>query len=257
MVNDIRMHTIDGVTEAWKITEREYRIVPNSEKAILFGPVGVSRRGIFKELGTQDPIIDHPMKWPYDIFETEGGYVKANVLAGIGITYLTREQRDDIRRELPPFTLHDNKKILPLVEKYQIYKHAISYITKISEDDLVVFEDLPEKTDTEGEFGIINGANITKYETFLIEAYRPPSRGGNTKALHSHRMLIDGNWYSFFALGSKKFVFKTDTVRFEYVKTPEGYLNVKKPTIVTKDAKGKMVHRGDRRFKKQLRSPSQ
>lgn len=256
MANDIRMHTIDGVTEAWKITKREYKIVPDSEKAILFGPVGVSRRGMFKELGIHDPIIDHPVQWPYDIFEVEDGFVKANVLAAIAITYLTREQRDDIRRELPHLTLHDNKKIPPLVEKYQIYKHAISYITKTSEDDLVVFQDLPEQTDTEGELGIVNGANVTKYQTFLIEAYRPPSRGGNTKALHRHQMLIDENWYSFCALGSKKFVFKTDTVKFEYVKTPEGYLNVRKNTIVTKDAKGKMVHRGDRRFKKQLRSPS-
>ena len=256
MANDIRMHTINGVTEAWLITEREYKIVPDSEKAILFGPVGVSRRGMFKELGIHDPIIDHPVQWPYDIFEAEGGFVKANVLAAVALTYLTREQRDDIRKELPHRTYHDNEKILLLVEKYQIYKHAIAYIANTFEDNLAVFQDLPEATNSEGELGIINGATFTKYQSFLIEAYRPPSRGGNTKALHSHRMLIGENWYSFLALGSKQFVFKTDTVKFEYVKTPEGYLNVRKHTIVTKDAKGKMVHRGDRRFKKQLRSPS-
>ena len=256
MENNIRMHNFNGVTEAWRITEREYKIVPNSENAVMLGPIGVSRGGIFKELGAQDPIIDHPVQWPYDIFEAEDGFVKANVLTAVALTYLTREQRDDIRKELPHQSRYDDTKVPPLVEKYQINKHAIAHIANNSERNLIVFQELPEGNRCEGELGIINGAKVTDYKPSLMEANRPPSRGGNTKALHIHRMLIDEKWYSFFALGSKKFVFKADTVKFSYVKTPEGFLNVVKNTIVTKDAKGKTVHRGDRRFKKQLRSDS-
>ena len=37
----------------------------------------------------------------------------------------------------------------------------------------------------------------------------------------------------------------------------EYLIDLEDAAYVTKDAKGKMVHRGDRRFKKQLRSPSQ
>ena len=57
---------------------------------------------------------------------------------------------------------------------------------------------------------------IEKYGFFLKEKSRPPSRGGNTKALHAHVITIDGETFSFLALGSQQWVHKSDLVSFEY-----------------------------------------
>lgn len=94
---------------------------------------------------------------------------------------------------------------------------------------------------------------LTDYRVFLKEEYRPPSRGGNTRARHAHVLTIDGETYSFLALGSQKWVYKTDTVSFEY-ETKDTYKNIIKETLVTVDAKGREVVRGNRGIKKRLRT---
>jgi len=99
----------------------------------------------------------------------------------------------------------------------------------------------------------VDSKKITSYSMFLKEPSRPPSRGGNTGALHSHVLEIEGEKFSFLALGSQKWVFKSDIVSFEY-KIENGYKNIIKDTIVTIDRNGKVVSRGNRAFKKQLRS---
>lgn len=104
------------------------------------------------------------------------------------------------------------------------------------------------------ESGRVEGGTVEKYSTWLKESYRPPSRGGNTAALHIHEMLIDGVKYTFYALGTKKWVYLGDTVSFEWELKDGKYHNVKKQTIVTKDKKGQVVVRGDRGFKTKLRS---
>ncbi|EJN2898417.1 hypothetical protein P6141_004218 [Salmonella enterica] len=99
----------------------------------------------------------------------------------------------------------------------------------------------------------VEGKKITSYCMFLKEPSRPPSRGGNTRALHSHVLEIEGEKFSFLALGSQKWVFKSDIVSFEY-KIENGYKNIIKDTIVTIDRNGNVVSRGNRAFKTQLRS---
>ena len=99
----------------------------------------------------------------------------------------------------------------------------------------------------------IEGKKITAYGMFLMENSRPPSKGGNTGALHSHRLEIDGEKYSFLALGSQQWVFKSDTVSFEY-EIKDGYKNIDKETIVTLDRQGQPTVRGNRGFKKKLRT---
>lgn len=101
--------------------------------------------------------------------------------------------------------------------------------------------------------GSITGMQITDYSMFLKEKSRPPSKGGNTKALHSHVLTIDGERYSFLAVGSQQWVYKLDTVSFEY-EVNNGYKNVLKETLKTVDVSGKVVVRGDRGFKKKLRT---
>lgn len=85
------------------------------------------------------------------------------------------------------------------------------------------------------------------YQTFLKDKYRPPSQGGNTRAWHQHVLTIDGEKYSFLALGAQKWVFANDTVSFdwEWDKT-ERYRNVLVKSLVTKAKHGNPVVRGNR-----------
>lgn len=101
----------------------------------------------------------------------------------------------------------------------------------------------------------IENAQVDDYRTDLREPYRPPSRGGNTTALHAHYLRIDGVDYSFLALGSRRWVFKRDTVSFDYeVKGP--YRNIKKESVRTLDARGREVVRGNRGSRQRLRTAS-
>lgn len=88
---------------------------------------------------------------------------------------------------------------------------------------------------------------------FLQEPHRPPSRGGNTGALHAHVLEIEGERYSFLALGSQQWVFKTDTVSFDFV-IKDGYRNIIPSTLVTLNIHGKPIVRGNRGTKGQLRT---
>ncbi len=100
----------------------------------------------------------------------------------------------------------------------------------------------------------IENKKITDYKLFLQEHSRPPSRGGNTKALHAHYLEIEGEKYSFLALGSQQWVFKSDTVSFEYIVKDGIYKNIIKATLVTVDHSGKIIVRGNRDFKNKLRT---
>ncbi|WP_299160301.1 hypothetical protein [Accumulibacter sp.] len=99
----------------------------------------------------------------------------------------------------------------------------------------------------------VENKKITSYGLFLSEPSRPPSRGGNTTALHSHVLEIEGEKFSFLARGSQQWVFKSDLVSFEYEINNE-YKNIVKETIVTTDRAGKFVDRGNRGYKQQLRT---
>ncbi|EFH5863045.1 hypothetical protein PPV52_000570 [Escherichia coli O103] len=96
-------------------------------------------------------------------------------------------------------------------------------------------------------------ARIDDYFTVLKEKSRPPSKGGNTKARHVHCIKIDGIIYSFFAFGSKQWVYKTDRVTFEYEMNGP-YRNIIPESISTTDRDGKLVIRGLRGFSKKLRT---
>lgn len=99
----------------------------------------------------------------------------------------------------------------------------------------------------------ITNAKIESYGKYLQENSRPPSKGGNTKALHSHVLTISGEKYSFLGLGSQQWVFKTDSVSFEY-EIKGNYKNIIKETLITIDKSGNEVIRGNREYKKQLRT---
>lgn len=92
----------------------------------------------------------------------------------------------------------------------------------------------------------IENTKVQKYQTFLQDKYRPPSKGGNTQARHLHVITIDGLTYSFRAAGARKWVFKNDTVSFDWQwDSTEKYRNAIPESIQTMDKNGKKVSRGD------------
>jgi hypothetical protein len=101
----------------------------------------------------------------------------------------------------------------------------------------------------------LDNVQFEKYEKFLKEKSRPPSRGGNTNALHSHILTIDGEKYSFLSPGSQQWAFKSDSISFEY-EINDGYKNIIKETFSVKTKAGKPVVRGNHGFKPKLRTAS-
>jgi hypothetical protein len=99
----------------------------------------------------------------------------------------------------------------------------------------------------------IENAKIEKYSNHLLEESRPPSRGGNTKAFHMHFVTINKITYSFRAPGTKQWVFKEDTVSFEYETNGE-HKNIIVHTLETIDKKGVTVVRGIRDVRYKLRT---
>ena len=67
----------------------------------------------------------------------------------------------------------------------------------------------------EGLYMRVERATVQNYRTVLTDKYRPPSKGGNTRAWHRHSLTINDESYSFWALGAKRWVYASDTVTFE------------------------------------------
>ena len=100
----------------------------------------------------------------------------------------------------------------------------------------------------------IENKKIESYGKYLREKSRPPSKGGNTNALHAHVLIIEGEKYSFLALGSQQWVFCSDTVSFEYEIKDHKYKDIFAKTLITIDKNGNKVIRGNRGYKTQLRT---
>ncbi|GAA0317880.1 hypothetical protein GCM10009087_30320 [Sphingomonas oligophenolica] len=115
---------------------------------------------------------------------------------------------------------------------------------------------MPDKdTDTESQVQTLDWSVIGDYRTVLREPSRPPSKGGNTAALHGHSIKIGDAWYSFLALGAQKWVFASDTVAFDWAWDASGkYRNIVKESIRTLDKNGVPVVRGNRGSKPKLRT---
>lgn len=101
--------------------------------------------------------------------------------------------------------------------------------------------------------GKLENVQFEKYEKFLKEKSRPPSRGGNTNALHSHVLTIGGEKYSFLSPGSQQWAFKSDSVSFEY-EVNAGYKNIIRETFAVKNKAGEPIVRGNHGVKPKLRT---
>ena len=93
----------------------------------------------------------------------------------------------------------------------------------------------------------VESAKIDSYETYLKDKHRPPSRGGNGRAWHSHVIKIDGHTYSFLGLGFRKWAYKTDTVSFDWQwNEAQRYRNIIPESFAACNKDGNEIVRGHR-----------
>jgi len=96
----------------------------------------------------------------------------------------------------------------------------------------------------------VEGASIESYFSRLVENSRPPSRGGNTGAWHRHVLTIEGDAYSFLAAHAGKFVYKSETVSFDWDwDGSQRHRNVDVASLVAYKPDGSPVVRGNRASK--------
>ncbi|MCZ4292054.1 hypothetical protein [Hoeflea alexandrii] len=93
----------------------------------------------------------------------------------------------------------------------------------------------------------IEKADLENYGVYLKDKSRPPSRGGNKRAWYQHVMVISGEKYSFLAAWSGKFVFKGETVSFDWEwDETHKYRNADAASVLAWTADGKQRRRGER-----------
>ena len=93
--------------------------------------------------------------------------------------------------------------------------------------------------------GSLENVQPSSYQAFLNEPHRPPSRGGNTGAWHAHVLVVDGQKYSFLALGARKWAYVGDTVSFAWKwDASRKYRNIDPGSVTVRDKSGTIVVRG-------------
>lgn len=98
----------------------------------------------------------------------------------------------------------------------------------------------------------IKNEKVVSYKFSHLEDHRPPSRGGTTNDNYLHILTINKKDYTFIAIGQRKWVFKHDTVSFEYHER-QGRREISKNTLKALDKNGNEVVRGDRGVKNKWR----
>lgn len=243
MTDKVIMTRFQGVLDAKEVKHRDYREVPGAD-------ISVARGGKVR-LGEQ---YLEPDDWPFLILPAEDGLCRLHVPAAVALAWTSPEERDRIREALPENATHRSDGVPGLVEELNLYKHTIAHVARTPEAELRAVEEAPIRSWAGEEVRRLANVTVENYDARLWEHSRPPSKGGNTGALHRHRFTVDGQWYSFFGRGRNRRIFKNDTATFDYVVTEDGHRNVLQHTIRTRDEKGNFHARGDRSWKPKLRS---
>jgi hypothetical protein len=181
--------------------------------------------------------------------------VDMNRNAVTALAWLTPEQRAEVRERFPagldqPWPTD----ALDLEQQWSVSIYALQAVARTTEEALLADHEVRLTMNRGVPLYRVEGASVDAYNTVLKEPSRPPSQGGNTRALHLHVLNIDRQAYTFFALGTKKWVFKGDTVSFSYRLVEGQYRNIVRDSIQVRDANGAPVLRGDRGRKSQLRT---
>ena len=243
MTDTIKMSTFSGVRDAQKIEEREFREIEGTDLAVA--------RGGRVYLDEYFPEIDD---FPWMTVIRDDGIRRAHVPAAVAVAWLSANDRAAIRVALEPGVRAGGPAVKSLVAQYNIWAHAIAHVAATPEEQLVILDEKPLQIWGDKTILRLENVQISDYKTFLVEYSRPPSKGGNTSAMHAHTIWVGDRKFSFWARGARKFIFKTDEASFDYYETEDGYLNILPRSIICRDAKGKIAHRGDRRSKAKLRS---
>jgi hypothetical protein len=193
--------------------------------------------------------------FPFVKLPVDGVLADLNRNTLTALAWLTPEQRARVRALFAtPLDRPWPEEALALEQELGVSIFALQVVTRQGEEELLADHDSRLEKARSYPVDRVENATVESYSAFLVEHSRPPSKGGNTGALHRHSMTIDGKSYSFLALGAKKWVFAGDTVSFSFKTTDGGYRNVLKPSLVTKDKNGAPVVRGDRGSKPTLRT---
>jgi hypothetical protein len=181
--------------------------------------------------------------------------VDLNRNAVTALAWLTPEQRAEVRERFSggldqPWPAE----ALELEQKWHVSIYALQAVARTTEEALLADHEARLATNRGVPLQRVEDTSVDAYTTVLKEPSRPPSQGGNTRALHLHGLNIGGHAYTFFALGTKKWVFKGDTVSFSYRLVDGQHRNVVRDSIQVRDAKGALVVRGDRGRKTKLRT---
>lgn len=243
MSDTIRMSTNSGVRDAHRLEDREYREIEDTGLAVARGG-RVYMEGEFPEIDD----------FPWMTVSVENSVRRAHVPAAVALAWLTPEERSAVRTTLDASAKASEPKVKELAAHHNVWAYAIAEVAASTEENLAVLQDRPLQYWGDKAINHLENVEISDYKTFLVEHSRPPSKGGNTSAMHAHTIWIGDRKYSFWARGARKFIFKGDQASFDYYETEDGYLNILPKTIVCRDAKGKIVRRGDRRSKAKLRS---
>jgi len=91
----------------------------------------------------------------------------------------------------------------------------------------------------------VENASIEKYTFHRIRRRGRWNMGKETKdgSFHSHKLVIDGETYSFIAQGWRQYIYKGDTCEFDWVEN-NGYKNIDRDTLKVYDKNGIRVWRG-------------
>ncbi|WP_411839809.1 hypothetical protein [Paracoccus sp. ME4] len=242
MTGKIAMHTSGKLRFPKDRARRERRPIPGLDG------YSISQTGL---VAAPSGELEDPSRWPLHDILLEEAEIVINVVNAVAHAWLDEAAQARIRSALPPTSAPGDIAVQELEGELQVSRHAIVAVARHPEGlpAAVSIQEPPQ-----GEAGRITLRPVENYTTFLAEPGRAPSKGGNTRALHSHRLTIDGQHYGFLALGKGKWVYAADVVSFNYVLTPGGYRNIIKHSLRAFDRNGKAVVRGDRGTKPTLRT---
>lgn len=186
--------------------------------------------------------------WTGDYFygEHDDQVIKIHTREAAAATWLTAEQRAEIRAALPePLESEAGKEelIADLIERFAVAKWVLFHLSQSAEGATEVW--CVDASTTDGaETFVRKNVNIADYRTTLIEAYRPPTKGGYATALHLHSFCVGAEDFYFIARGMKKLIFKDDRVSFNFKIDEQGGRKLLRKSLRTLDAKGNHVKRG-------------
>lgn len=242
-----RMQKVGNLSEPFNRSDRKRMPLLGLEDAFE-----ITRTGLVWSLDDED-WVEPAAAWPFVKLVYQDRLLDLNLIEMVALSWLGPQQRAMLRSELGPQQKPWSPELLSNEQALNVPVYALSSASGSRDDN--DFEHWSRLAEAHAPTAArVENATVHTYSSKLFEHYRPPSKGGNTRALHTHLLLIGGKTYSFFALGTKQWVFSGDTVSFNYLTTAKGFHNVLRDSILTRDKNGELVERGLRGRKRVLRT---